>query len=49
MLPVCDSSADTIDGPPFFVMPFVEGETVRERMTRERLSLADAGSGRPNG
>jgi serine/threonine-protein kinase len=42
ILPLYDSSADTIDGPPFFVMPFVEGETLRERMTRERLSLADA-------
>jgi len=42
ILPLYDSSDDAIDGPPFFVMPFVEGETLRARMTRERLSVSEA-------
>lgn len=42
ILPLYDSSDDAIEGPPFFVMPFVEGETLRARMTRERLSVSEA-------
>jgi eukaryotic-like serine/threonine-protein kinase len=42
ILPLYDSSGEAIDGPPFFGMPFVEGETLRTRMTRERLSVSEA-------
>ncbi len=41
ILPLLDSG--TLDDLPFYVMPFVDGETLRNRMVREsRLPIADA-------
>jgi serine/threonine-protein kinase len=41
ILPLFDSG--TADGLPFYVMPFVDGETLRSRLLREgRLPIADA-------
>jgi serine/threonine-protein kinase len=41
ILPLFDSG--TIDGTVFYVMPYVEGESLRERITREKqLPVADA-------
>jgi len=41
ILPLFDSGA--VDGTVFYVMPFVEGETLRDRLTREKqLPVADA-------
>ena len=41
ILPLLDSGS--VEGLPFYVMPYVEGETLRERITRDkRLSVPDA-------
>jgi eukaryotic-like serine/threonine-protein kinase len=41
ILPLFDSG--TVDGTVFYVMPFVQGETLRDRLTREKqLSIDDA-------
>jgi serine/threonine-protein kinase len=41
IVPVFDSGV--IDGTPFFVMPYIEGESLRRRLAREgRLPVADA-------
>ena len=41
ILPLFDSGV--VDGQPYYVMPFVEGETLRGRLTREKqLPVADA-------
>ena len=41
IVPMCDSG--DIDGMPYYVMPFVEGETLRSRLARlGRIPLADA-------
>jgi serine/threonine protein kinase len=41
ILPLHDSG--TVDGTVFYVMPFVEGETLRDRLSREKqLSIDDA-------
>jgi serine/threonine protein kinase len=41
IVPLFDSGA--IDGRPFFVMPYIEGESLRQRLQREhRLGIADA-------
>ncbi len=41
ILPLLDSG--DVDGMPYYVMPFVDGETLRDRILREqRLPLADA-------
>jgi len=42
ILPLYDSADDNLGGPPFFVMPYVEGETLRGRMARGTLPVADA-------
>jgi eukaryotic-like serine/threonine-protein kinase len=41
IVPLFDSGA--VDGFPFFVMPYIEGESLRQRLRREgRLEIADA-------
>jgi len=41
ILPLHDSGI--IDGQPFYVMPFIEGESLRERITRQRaMPISDA-------
>jgi serine/threonine protein kinase len=41
IVPLFDSGA--VDGCPFFVMPYIEGETLRQRLEREgRLDIAEA-------
>ena len=44
ILPLYDSVADepSTDTPPYFVMPYVEGDTLRTRLSRGPLPLADA-------
>src|SRR5438105_11772904 len=41
IVPLLDSGE--VNGVPYYVMPFVDGETLRERLTRERqLPIPDA-------
>ncbi len=44
LIPVYDTGVDTIDGFPYYyiVMPFMEGGTLRSRIRRNALSLADS-------
>ncbi len=42
ILPLHDSAADDAGGPLFFVMPFVDGETLRQRLARGPLPVRDA-------
>ena len=40
---VLDDGTDTLDGRPYYVMPFVDGESLRDTLDRERqLSVRDA-------
>src|SRR3972149_4620176 len=41
ILPLCDSGA--VDGLLYYVMPYIEGESLRDRLTRDRqLSIGEA-------